>query len=246
MRRPFAALVGWMALCIAGTSGVNAADMQASPIFTKAAVAMPWYWTGCYLGGDVGYAAGRDSDSETATATGGPSVFSPADAARPHGAKVGGYLGCDWQVAGPLVLGVEADGEWADIKDSAAFSGTGAAPDFYQTHISSEASVRGRVGYALGRVLPYVTAGVAFAHLSERDQVGTTGAFADNATTRTGWTLGTGFDYAFTNNWIGRLEYRYANFGTFRYQPVVFPGFSENHYLTENVIRAGVAYKFGQ
>ena len=58
------------------------------------------------------------------------------------------------------------------------------------------------------------------------------------------WTLGVGADYAFTPNWIGRVEYRYSDFGSFAYSPITFPGFVENHRLTENAILAGLAYKF--
>jgi opacity protein-like surface antigen len=41
-----------------------------------------------------------------------------------------------------------------------------------------------------------------------------------------------------------RIEYRYADFGSFRYVSTVFPGFAENHRITENAVRLGLAYKF--
>ena len=65
-----------------------------------------------------------------------------------------------------------------------------------------------------------------------------------NSTTRTGWTLGAGLDFAFAPSWIARVEYRYADYGTYSYRPVVFPGFTENHKITDNTIRFGLAYKF--
>jgi outer membrane immunogenic protein len=86
--------------------------------------------------------------------------------------------------------------------------------------------------------------GLAFASVNEHDVLAGTGISDDNSTTATGWTLGVGADYAFTPNWIGRVEYRYSDFGSFAYSPITFPGFVENHRLTENAILAGLAYKF--
>jgi outer membrane immunogenic protein len=72
------------------------------------------------------------------------------------------------------------------------------------------------------------------------------GAFNNNTAVRTGWTLGAGFDYAATARWLVRIEYRYADFGTFRYNTAVFglPALAENHRITENAVRLGLAYKF--
>jgi outer membrane immunogenic protein len=223
-----------------------AADMPVKAPVYKAPVVAPvvYSWTGCYVGGDVGYAWGRDSDNETNRTTGAVSPFTPASSANVNGFKAGGYIGCNWQVSGPFVFGVEGDGEWAHLTGSTTYSNTGAPPDFYETRVNSQGSIRGRVGYAWDRVLLYVTGGIAFAHINEHDVVGTTGAFTDNAFTRTGWTVGAGFDYAFTNNLIGRVEYRYADFGTFNYTAAVFPAFVENHKYTESVVRVGLAYKF--
>ncbi len=218
---------------------------MAADLPVKAPIAVPpppYSWTGCYIGGEVGYAWGRDRDNETVIATGAPSPFSPADSARVTGPKLGGYVGCNWEYQ-RFVFGVEADAEWADLKGSANYV-TPAPSDFYETTVKWQGSARGRIGYAFDRVLLYATGGVAFAHINEHDQVGVTGAFTDNSTTRTGWTAGAGIDFAITNNLIGRIEYRYADFGHFSYNPIVFAAFNENHRFTESAIRLGLAWKF--
>lgn len=221
-----------------------AADMPVKAPVYKAPSPVLYNWSGCYIGGQVGYAWARDRDTETNSVTGVQTIFSPVDTASVNGPKAGGYLGCNWQTSA-FVLGVEGDGEWAHLKGSANYINTGVPPDFYETTIRSQASVRGRVGYAaFDRTLLYVTGGVAFANVNEHDEVGGVGTSNDNSATRTGWTLGGGVDYAFTGNWIARIEYRYADFGKFSYNPPVFGAVTETHKITENAVRVGLAYKF--
>ena len=70
--------------------------------------------------------------------------------------------------------------------------------------------------------------------------------------TRAGWTVGGGIEYAVTNNWSVRAEYRYSDFGHYTDFPFVpparpvFPGSSPafQHHLTENQVQVGVSYKF--
>jgi outer membrane immunogenic protein len=216
-----------------------AADLPARPAY-KAPIMAPvaFSWTGCYIGADVGYAWGRDRDTETFN--GAVTRFSPGSDATPNGVKAGGYVGCNWQVQGPFVLGLEGDGEWSNLTGSTNFANTA---DFYETRIQGQGSVRGRIGYAVDRVLFYATGGVAFAGVTEHDVAPGAGLFEDHSTTRVGWTVGAGVDYAFTNNLIGRVEYRYADFGTFSYTSNLF-GTNESHKITENVVRAGLAWKF--
>lgn len=230
-----------------GLAGVtaSAADLgrpALAPIYAKAPVVAPWSWTGFYLGADVGYAWSRDKDDETVLATGLPSDFSPTSAAELHGFKAGGFAGYNWQWSS-LVIGLEADADYAHLTGTATFPNTSAA-DFYEGRIRNQESVRGRIGHAFDHALLYATGGVAFADIDEHDASGI-GIFNDNSTMRTGWTAGAGLDYAFNQNWIGRAEYRYSDFGTFSYNPTVFVDFVENHKITENAVRAGIAYKFG-
>ncbi len=204
-----------------------------------------WNWGGCYVGGQAGYGWANDSDTETVAATGAPSPFSPATAAAANGFLGGGYVGCNWQPwPRPFVFGVEADAEWGNLAGTTTFTNTGAPPDFYQSQINGQSAIRGRIGYAFDRALLYAAGGIAFANVNEHDVLAAGGISDDNSTMATGWTLGVGLDYAITPNWIGRMEYRYSDFGSFAYTPITFPGFVENHRLTENAVLAGLAYKF--
>jgi outer membrane immunogenic protein len=230
-------------LALTVVNAAIAAGLPVRPIYSAPAPLPVFSWTGFYVGVQGGYSWTRDFDDEKLTATGAPSDYTPGSAASPDGTRIGGYLGYNWQVSS-LVLGLEADGEFANAKDSTTFSNTGSPPDFYETTIRSQGALRGRVGFAFDRLLLYATGGVALADIKEHDEVGATGESADNSTTRSGWTVGSGLDFMVTNKLIGRIEYRYADFGTFSYTPVVFPDFTENHSITENTIYVGLAYKF--
>ena len=74
-------------------------------------------------------------------------------------------------------------------------------------------SVTGRVGYAWDRFLGYVKGGGAW----EQDEYSWTSPGFTIGTitqTRSGWTVGIGGEYAFTNNLSGFIEYDYYGFGT--------------------------------
>lgn len=226
---------------------VQAADIPVKAPIYKAPVVSVYNWTGCYVGAEVGYAWERDRLTETVRATGALSPFTPRSAAKPDGAKGGGYLGCNWQGSGAWVFGLEADAEAAGLRGRADYN-TPPPADFYISRTRFQGSVRGRIGYAVDHVLFYATGGIAVANISEFYAVGAVPALNETfRKSRSGWTAGAGFDYAFGNNWIGRLEYRYANFGTITDLPVVtFPAFTERHKITESAIRLGLAYRFDQ
>ena len=128
--------------------------------------------------------------------------------------------------------------------------GTGISRNFspggaiYTTRIPVQGSIRGRLGVAFDRALIYATGGAAFAGF-ETSVAGFPG-FDQNSTTRAGWTIGGGIEYAVTGNWSVRAEYRYADFGHFADPtPSTFGlGSFVNHHETENAVRAGVSYKF--
>jgi outer membrane immunogenic protein len=104
--------------------------------------------------------------------------------------------------------------------------------------------VRGRAGVAFDRFLPYVTGGVAFGgfRMTEFDD----GDF-DSAgrATLTGWTAGVGAEYALTNNWTVRGEYRYTDFGSKSFS-TTYDGGSYDWIARPRThdFRIGASYKF--
>ena len=116
-------------------------------------------WTSGYLGLAAGYGWGDsfvDFEGMDYTVDLGPEGF--------IGGVFGGY---NYQFTNNVVIGAEADIMYSDMDVSGVLGVFNGSPDpaaRYGADIDWTASVRGRLGYAFDRFLPYVTAGVAFAH----------------------------------------------------------------------------------
>jgi outer membrane immunogenic protein len=144
------------------------------------AAAVPYTWTGCYVGGHVG--AGWDrttySDPGTSIAAVPPFIpaglnqnFAPAGAAfsaRSPAALLGGVqAGCDYQFASHWVIGIGGDFSWTNIgsvTNDPFFGGKNGNPVAFSARTDDIATITGRVGYAWDRVLFYGKGGAAFAH----------------------------------------------------------------------------------
>src|ERR1043166_976259 len=81
---------------LATTAWAAAADLGAPVPYTKAAVVAPGYWSGFYIGAQGGFGWLRNQGNDF------------------NGGFAGGTLGANWQISN-IVLGVEAEGAWADI-----------------------------------------------------------------------------------------------------------------------------------
>jgi outer membrane immunogenic protein len=214
----------------------QAADM---PIKARPA---PQAWSGCYLGYALGYAWARDFDTETVSATGLLSPFSPTDSANANGVKTGGYLGCNWQLTSSFVVGAEGDLEWADLRGSVSFPNSG--PPVLRISTTSR-----RLAAASGTSS---TTGCSFTRPSAfRGRISPSAMSSPrpvNLPIIRGPDMGLrrvrGWDYAITDRWIGRLEYRYANFGDYGYNTVSYLDFTERHKTHEIAFRWGLSYKF--
>ena len=101
-------------------------------------------------------------------------------------------------------------------------------------------TARGRIGYAFDRWLPYLTGGAAFANL----KAGITPGFGTVSSTEIGWTAGVGFEYGFLGNWSAKIEYLYADLGTFPCGTPCGVAVPNDVSFKENVIRAGLNYRF--
>jgi outer membrane immunogenic protein len=232
-------LVGISLFAVAAAGGANAADL---PVYTKAPKAVPYNWTGFYLGVEGGAGWGNAVQMD---ATG----FNSGNYT-PNGAFVGGTIGYNWQFAN-WVYGLEGDASWADI--SAFTPGTdpiagpcGGLPSRCATKLEAIETVRGRVGYAFGYVMPYITGGLAVGSLhGEEGDVAANGAFGSGTTTVLGWTVGTGVEAMILPRWTVKLEGLYTDFG----KKTVFNDniggaiVPESIKFTPSFIKLGVNYK---
>lgn len=75
------------------------------------------------------------------------------------GAVAGGQIGYRWQLTN-WVLGIEAQGDWADLQGS-NMSLTAITPYTNQTKIDAIGLFTGQVGYAWNDLLLYVKGGAA-------------------------------------------------------------------------------------
>jgi outer membrane immunogenic protein len=191
-------------------------------------------WSGVYVGGQVGYAFGSADYTLEELESGFDYEHDP------DGFIGGVYAGYNYQFTNGVVLGGEADIVWGDVEDSSVAQGN----DNFSatTSIDWMGAARLRLGYAMGRFLPYVAAGVAFGQFDfvERDEGDFYGEADEDLI---GWTLGLGAEYAVTDNWIVRGEYRYTDFDDqdFVEQPVDDDWSAK---LRSHDIRLGIAYKF--
>jgi opacity protein-like surface antigen len=193
-------------------------------------------WTGFYIGAHGGAAYGRDRIGFTG--------YAPTANTHIAGVLGGGQIGYNHQFANRVVLGVEGDASWADIKggrtcgpdnglDALGFPG-GFSPYFMtcNSHLNWLATATARLGYAWDRSLLYVKGGAAFTNetVSANCIVGPfnvpgnirtcnnqAGALINSISTsanRAGWTIGFGGEFALTANWSAKGEYSYMDFGS--------------------------------
>lgn len=198
--------------CFCAASAAFFTPAHAEPVPAAAlAPAIPHNWTGFYLGGHVGGGlAGVDSslplDQFGLTGT---RRLTNSDA---PGWLGGGQLGFDWQ-AGWIVVGVEGSLSSVGIEGSTrCFGGV----LICKADASWLGTVTGRLGGVIGdNMLVYVTAGAARRSMGFSATGNVLGVpfSAAGTDTRNGRVVGAGGRYAFSKNWIGFVEYNYADFG---------------------------------
>jgi outer membrane immunogenic protein len=225
-----------MTAAVALVVPAQAADM---PVKAPPPVVAPLFnWSGCYIGAQIGWQWGKDLEREFDTVTGAATGFEQGF--NSNGVVGGGHLGCNWQ-ANAFVFGIEGDIEASGVTGSFRVA-NGDGTDFRSKW---QGSIRGRLGWAVNRTLLYATGGLAWAELEYID-VPAGGVTESHTHTKTGWTVGGGVEQAFSGNWSARVEYRYTEYGSHRYNSVnAFPGFSYEHAPNFHAIRGYLTYRFG-
>ena len=216
MKKFLLASAGILAL---GVTSASAADIARQPMPAKAPVyvATAYNWTGAYAGINGGYGWGSSKFSA-------PLSSSSFDTS---GGLVGGTLGYNYQM-GQAVFGLEGDLDWSGIKGSGSCGVLSCS-----TRNNWLGTVRGRLGYAADRFMPYVTGGAAFGDIKT-----SVSGVGDATTTKAGWTLGGGVEAALAGPWTAKLEYLYVDLG---HGASILGSDASFH---TNIVRAGLNYRF--
>jgi outer membrane immunogenic protein len=235
------------ALLAAAPICAQAADLEVKAPADRAPIAQIYDWTGFYVGANAGVGVGRDLTTVTSPAT----SFLEVSYQSPFGALGGAQAGYNWQ-AGHWVFGLETDIQGADLHDDhTCIAGCTLARALrLDQRIDWFGTARGRVGYASGPVLTYVTGGFAYGNV--KDTIANTftplgGAGTTTNTfvfqgTRTGYALGSGVEASLGGNWTGKIEYLYFDLGS---QSVTTVANSFSYAYREHIFRGGLNYRIG-
>jgi outer membrane immunogenic protein len=242
-------LLGTVGLLALGLSSASAADIAARP-YKAAPIAVPmmYDWSGFYLGVNGGYGWSRQCLDVTAV---GGLVGTFAEGCRDAGGGVvGGQIGYRWQT-GAMVFGLEAQGDWANLRNSRITTLFNPA-DTFKTNINGIGLFTGQIGYAWNSTLLYVKGGAAVVN-QRWDLFDTATGVGISQAERTRWagTIGAGLEYGITPNWTIGVEYDYiwrtGDTSTFVIPAALVPPITvtTNTRTDISLITARVNYKFG-
>ncbi len=236
-----------------------------SVMLTPSIVNAQTSWSGVYVGPEISQRK-LDADwSTTATyfpdGTVIPFLISPDESYSDSTIELGGYVGYNWEINPSWVAGVELNlglGENEDEANRIPGLFTGSA-NFTTVTAGKNASILGRGGFKITpTMMVYITGGLAFQEFEvestcNADTVVCNPALGvqtnSESTTLTGFTLGIGYEIQLWSNWIGRLEYSYADYG--EYDFTALPAINGASFgadatvdVTTQTASVGMAYKF--
>jgi outer membrane immunogenic protein len=206
----------------------------------------------------------------------------PPSGTNSRGGAGGGQVGCNYQT-GQYVFGVEGDIDAMRLSGSVTTtSATGAvivSPGGFfpsATLVANEqvsqnwlGTVRGRLGVVVQeRLLLFVTGGLAVGDASTSGSISELNAFAPpgqvqliwsgaSSSTRVGYAVGGGAEYALFDRWSVKGEYLFYDLGTISHPlnlsggtgvalPGIFPTLGNtSSRLNGNIVRIGLNYRFG-
>lgn len=214
------------AVLISGSAMAADAIVYNSPAPAAQAV-NTFSWEGAYAGVNAGYGFGKMKDD-----VGG--------VIKPRGFVGGVQAGYNWQFD-QVVAGIEADFQGSTMKQAITFDNdNGEVLGGNSAKIQWFGTVRGRLGANIAeRTMLYGTAGLAYGQV-KFEEFSRYNTYAVSQT-RTGYTVGGGVEYAFTDNMTLKTEYLYTDLGK------ISLGNSDNSVKAKtnfHTVRIGVNYKF--
>ncbi len=204
-----------------GAGAASAADLAPFPYAKAPALPYAVYnWAGFYVGGHVG----GSWSNQAWTNTGNTTAFgdlTPRQGFGQQGSGVfgGAQIGYNWQ-ASNYVFGLEGTISGMDNRGSLSNTVFGAGDDAFSWRNNWMATITGRAGFAVNNNLFYAKGGYAGvnSHLAVSDVLPPVAGSGSDNQWHNGWTVGAGWEYGITQNWIVGLEYDYAAFEAKGYQ----------------------------
>ena len=197
-------------------------------------------WTGCYIGGNIGGAFGHASISGAAGSISGNG----------SGFAGGGQIGCDYQFSGGWVLGLRNLIDATSNKRSRTLVNGPLAGNVVNFENQWFDTLTGRLGYAFApTTLVYFQGGGAWAHTNTNITAGGV-QIGQTSATRSGWTVGGGFEWMFAPHWSWFLEGNYMDFGSKSgvavtpFIPACVAGCAFTAKASESTVLSGVNYRF--
>jgi outer membrane immunogenic protein len=259
------------------TAGPALAADMAMPLKAPPPPPAAFSWTGFYVGGNFGAGEGSDPARITGVDTFDDIVTDGSGKIHNDGWLGGVQIGYNWEVMPSWVLGFETDFQLSGIKGSAncvVACNTLLGPPVVSTSNTFSngldwfGTVRGRLGYAVGPSLFYFTGGLAYAEINRTGVIAGNcpscgflgvptaeriyGGQYDDTSTKTGWTIGGGFEAKLWGPWSAKVEYLYVDLGHVSDTLVETYTFNTNYGavrtvssdIRDNIIRAGLNYQF--
>jgi high affinity Mn2+ porin len=215
-------------------------------------------WTGFYVGGHVGLAAGNSvwmlaPPGGGVPVTGSFGLYRSPNAFRESGSWFEGVqAGYNWMLRNRVVLGIEADGSFPTFPDPITGLTIGGISNFnsptfgagsFSENVLASGTVRGRIGYAPWHWLFYATGGLAWTYDKQTLVQNSSGNTEDRFLYRFGWAAGIGLETAIAPSWTVRGEYLWTGFPTANES---FPLFGQrvSSALSEHQLRLALNYRF--
>lgn len=206
----------------------------------------PFSWDGWHIGVSGAYGGGNASYSSNIYSfnPGTPFFGLPtSNSIGTSGYLVGYQSGYNWQFANGVVVGYEDEFSYADIRaNTNSFVGGSVA------RIQWFGTERLRFGYAFGRLLPYITGGLAYGKVQSSGSDFVNGMWFtgyNRPIWQAGWVVGAGLEYAVFDNWSVKAEYQFASLkgpsGSSIGFPAAYRVYQGNH-LDTHIARFGVNY----
>lgn len=246
MKKSLIAITAITAIAVLTGSRAFAADMA-----LKAPPPPPpaFSWTGFYLGVNAG-AALEQTDWQYFFLPSTPGATVNQSTAS---GMIGGTIGYNYQLTRNIVVGVEADWDYANFDTAASCPN----PAFNcQVGMSDLGTARGRIGWAWDRLLVYTTGGAAWSRVTIQTtnlagtlEPCTTAATLISATCgttqeRLGYAAGVGLEWAFWDNLSAKVEYLFFDLGTGNFNIDHPAAFFVRADESGNILRLGLNYRF--